>query len=119
MPDITLPSAALLGALRAAAPSPGSASPDAELITLCADFCRLEREWLARLEANTDDADSRLEDFRRERQSEIVEFIVDNPPQTSEGFRAVAFAAALWAPELWDKVLGQNKRFAIKESGGA
>jgi hypothetical protein len=78
-----------------------AANADAELIALCAEFCQLEREWLALVEAELDDDDPHSE-TRHERQGEIAEFIEEHPPQTLEGFRAVAYAAVLWAPDMWE-----------------
>jgi hypothetical protein len=91
-------------AISAVAASPAAGGPDAELIRLCGEFCALERQTLA-LSGN--ELENEDDNPFYTRQEEIAEYIADHPPQTLEGFRAVAYSAVLWAPDLFDNSSGE------------
>lgn len=86
-----------LAAIAAAMPSItlGQVQGEQELIALCAEFDALERKSI---ESGCDVAGE---------QAALAERIIATPPQTLEGFRALARSIVLWAPDMLDNSAGE------------
>jgi hypothetical protein len=103
--------AAVAGALAAGAGAPARAapaSPDADLITFCAQLDALEREYLATdFAADYGTPADDAAEAERERiagaQDPVVDAICASPPCTPAGAVAVARSLALWDAELLKK----------------
>jgi hypothetical protein len=98
---------ALLGSV-AVAPSgtaATTASPDANLITMCDEFVALEAKSRALIEADplgTSQTNAAVAPFE-DRQEELAGMIYDARATTIEGHRARALALLAWAPDLGDR----------------
>jgi hypothetical protein len=112
--------ALLAGAVVAAttSASTAAASPDAELIQLCAEIDRLEDEWRslgskpgmteAEAAAAEDKQDSQ-QGFYSKRQFPLIEEISKMEATTLEGMRARARTIVKWGPDIWNPAPGVDE----------